>query len=958
MLAAIALKFSAKDSFRTRRLAVLHPITHSGAFPYERFDAETCTTSFGPSMIRLRLLGGAGLDASSEFPVHQVLVQPKRFALLAYLALESRRAMLRRDALLATFWPESGDAAARNSLSQSLSFLRRSLGSRVIVSRGDDDVGIDHAALQCDATLFDAACASGDGGAALELYGGELLPAFHLAGVPQFGDWLDNERRRLNTGAFQCASKLTRDAVQATDLPRALQFAKLALKFSPHDEASLQLLLQILDQLGQRSAAVREYEAFAARLRADLDLAPSPALEAFIDQMRRAPRDAPPMPALPKPSLPAPRNAPVRVVEVPKTLVETSGAVPVSRDIRPPTRARIVTPRRFLVLAALTCAVAAYLAASRSSAEGPPAATTGSAKRASDATSRSDSLAARAPNAGEGRAATRASAAGGSAGSRTALELLPRDRVAVLPFENLTGARDLSYVGGLVTDEILAGVMQAGHSVVDRSAVQVMLDAAGRAPPDLARQLAQRHGATILVAGSFTVERDSLRIRARVVDAATERTLFVIEPERGPRADPLLAIRPLRERVLGGLMTSDEARQSSLALRAPMAEAYREYERVSRGVPCTEAKPVLERLIALDSTYVDPYQALLDCIDASSVSTQRIPQWQSVTAKLARVRPLLSEYDVRRLGYFEAIGAGDKATAVGRAVELYRLTHSPRWAFIAGRQAMDELRPWLAIDLLKKSDSSYFHRGVAGQFRSLTKAYHLAGDHGRELQAALRGRDAVPTLSWDDDILVAYVGLGKPQQVLALADTAIGSFTTLAELRAWLNTYLRTQSELRRHGDLATVRVLGARFIDAVRTLPGNPPADRERLLAFAFNATGNADSCRAHLATVDSLANPSLYAIPDRARRALWLTRAGDSAVARRLVDSLATVNSLDAQHGQREFWRATLLAELGQRAEAMRELREAARLGSLQAGWHAADALRALHGYPPFEAFLAPRH
>jgi DNA-binding SARP family transcriptional activator len=55
----------------------------------------------------LRVLGGAGLHAVGGGEVHSVLAQPKRFALLVYLALGGVLRMHRRDALLGLFWPES-----------------------------------------------------------------------------------------------------------------------------------------------------------------------------------------------------------------------------------------------------------------------------------------------------------------------------------------------------------------------------------------------------------------------------------------------------------------------------------------------------------------------------------------------------------------------------------------------------------------------------------------------------------------------------------------------------------------------------------------------------------------------------------------------------------------------------------------------------------------------------------
>ena len=75
-------------------------------------------------MIRLWTLGSlelSGVDARVICAVH---AQPKRLALLAFLAAEHPLGFHRRDSILALFWPELDSAHARDALSQALRFLR------------------------------------------------------------------------------------------------------------------------------------------------------------------------------------------------------------------------------------------------------------------------------------------------------------------------------------------------------------------------------------------------------------------------------------------------------------------------------------------------------------------------------------------------------------------------------------------------------------------------------------------------------------------------------------------------------------------------------------------------------------------------------------------------------------------------------------------------------------------
>jgi DNA-binding SARP family transcriptional activator len=88
-------------------------------------------------MIRLRVLGTIDLRREDGSAIDAVLRQPKRAALLAYLAASPGGVPRRRDVIVAMFWPEADDAHARDALSAGLGFLRRNLGPGAITVRGE-----------------------------------------------------------------------------------------------------------------------------------------------------------------------------------------------------------------------------------------------------------------------------------------------------------------------------------------------------------------------------------------------------------------------------------------------------------------------------------------------------------------------------------------------------------------------------------------------------------------------------------------------------------------------------------------------------------------------------------------------------------------------------------------------------------------------------------------------------
>ena len=157
-------------------------------------------------MIHLRALGGQDLRQGDR-EVRAVLQQPKRFALLLFLTA-ARGRLLRRDTLLAQFWPELDQEHARAALRRALYFLRRALGDDTIAGRGDEEVGLADGAVTTDIGEFEAALARGDARRALDLYSGDLLPGFYVSGAPEVERWIDGERDRLRRAAAALAWSL------------------------------------------------------------------------------------------------------------------------------------------------------------------------------------------------------------------------------------------------------------------------------------------------------------------------------------------------------------------------------------------------------------------------------------------------------------------------------------------------------------------------------------------------------------------------------------------------------------------------------------------------------------------------------------------------------------------------------------------------------------------------------
>jgi eukaryotic-like serine/threonine-protein kinase len=258
-------------------------------------------------MIRVQLLGSIDLRDENGRELQAVLAQPKRLALLAYLAAASPVGPQRRDTLLGLFWPDLDQEHARNALSKAVHYLRRSLGEAAIVSRSADELALDES-VWTDVRAFTTGLNDGRTEEALELYRGDLLPSFFVPEAPGFEEWLERERARLRSRAAAAARILAERHEAGRHLTLAVACARRALELSDGDERPLRRLIELLDRAGDRAGAVRAYEEFVRKLAAELEVEPAAETTALIQRIRSAP---------PSPPIPVVEPLPTRPLEPP-----------------------------------------------------------------------------------------------------------------------------------------------------------------------------------------------------------------------------------------------------------------------------------------------------------------------------------------------------------------------------------------------------------------------------------------------------------------------------------------------------------------------------------------------------------------------------------------------------------------------------------------------------------------
>src|SRR5262245_12423151 len=229
--------------------------------------------------LELTLLGGFGARVDTR---SLVFPSRKARALLSYLAVPTGRPHS-RDKLAALLWGDTAEPQARNSLRQCLFGIRRVLVAhrvRALVVDGES-VALDQAAVRVDVAVFDRLVAEGSLASlsrARSVYRGPFLDGLRLH-EPGFEDWLMAERRVLLDRAAQALARLVDRHVEAGAIDQAIQTGLDLVALDPLSEPAHCNVMRLHAALGQRGAALRQYQACADVLRRELGVEPDAATQ-------------------------------------------------------------------------------------------------------------------------------------------------------------------------------------------------------------------------------------------------------------------------------------------------------------------------------------------------------------------------------------------------------------------------------------------------------------------------------------------------------------------------------------------------------------------------------------------------------------------------------------------------------------------------------------------------------
>jgi DNA-binding SARP family transcriptional activator len=201
--------------------------------------------------------------------------------LIAYLGLSRRPA---RTAVAGALWPDVPEALAHSSLRSSLCRLHKA-------APGVVDVPGDSLALSCGVRVDVREMSSWahrvlDPRADVDEVGpldvgqsGELLPGW-------YDDWVLLERERLRQLRMHALEALADKLGRAGRYGEAVQAAHAAIRAEPLRETAHRALVRVHLAEGNLVEAVRAYDAFRMLLREEMGVAPTPAMEALVADLR------------------------------------------------------------------------------------------------------------------------------------------------------------------------------------------------------------------------------------------------------------------------------------------------------------------------------------------------------------------------------------------------------------------------------------------------------------------------------------------------------------------------------------------------------------------------------------------------------------------------------------------------------------------------------------------------
>lgn len=536
----------------------------------------TISPTFATPLTSLRLLGAASVQGVRGAIVGRG-TRGKRMALLALLAA-ARGGTTSREKLLAILWPDADAERGRPLLSDALYIIRSALGDECIITTGDD-VGLNSAKISSDVETFERLFAEKQFANAVAVYGGAFLDGFQTSGEPEFERWMEGERASLARKFGKALDELASESETTCDWSASVTWLRQLASHDPYSSEIAIRLMRALNSAGNRAGALQHARIHAALLQSEFEAEPDAAVLAFAEQLKR---DQVSVAKIAAPSETAPSllskdatsNEPTLTISQSIESQANDSAITTSSGVAiEPAPFAAGRRRRYRVFSSYRT-IAASLIAGIAIASGVllwPAKTDASVS--------------------------------------TADRMVAERSIAVLPFTDISAAKDHPYFSDGLTEEIIGLLGRVEALRVAASSSSFALRNAGFE----ARRMGDTLNVSAVLEGSVRREGTRVRVSAQLIDVASGFQLWSKSYDR-----QLSEMIELQREIASAIVSALElelgaAASHSIAANSQSAEAYDLYLRgtFSRNKLTREgltlAVEYFDRAIRLDSTYAPAY---------------------------------------------------------------------------------------------------------------------------------------------------------------------------------------------------------------------------------------------------------------------------------------------------------------------------------------------------------------
>jgi tRNA A-37 threonylcarbamoyl transferase component Bud32 len=406
--------------------------------------------------------------------------------------------------------------------------------------------------------------------------------------------------------------------------------------------------------------------------------------------------------------------------------------------------------------------------------------------------------------------------------------------IAVAAFTNQTGDSTLNIWGRMGGDWVTQGLQETGLVSVVPWPVSLLASEQYEAEGQkgtLVDHMKDETGALTIVTGSYYLVGDSLQFRVEATDATAGKLLGAPQPVTVPRDSALIAIRELRQRLMGtvGLLTNEfigGVNAGDLSRHPPTFDAFVAFDqgiRSSRDQDYPAAADHFGRAYQIDTSFL---ATLLFQANALANDNQHA-RMDSVLGTLRARLNELSESHRHWFSFLEATMAGDGARAIEAARRRVAASPAGMGWYNLGLIQLRSGQVKDALYSLGQVDPDRGElRGWSSYWTQLSHAYHMAHDYERELAAARAMATRYP------DRRVALVLEARALAVmgrLAELDSALEVSSTQPPTTYWSQgaAMVIAGQELLAHGNREDGRRFLARGINWLRAELALQPTER-----------------------------------------------------------------------------------------------------------------------------------